>query len=216
MSAEKAAKLDLASWRAALTGAEMIRSDTLDAFVERFGPSGFDRRAIRPCYGMAEATLAITLDRAGEGPRTRPLPSGAEAGLGLAELVSTGPPLPDTQVRIAAPDCSVRPDGEGGEVEVLDPGRYAALREMDIIVELHDAIRRDISSTICGRFADTHEIRLIAEGEHPPLDLPAWLRSLGAVERFIACQGGGRWGPTPWSFMRVIGRGNVGPSDPSR
>ncbi|MGI9592444.1 MAG: AMP-binding protein, partial [Myxococcota bacterium] len=121
---EKAAKLDLSSWRAALTGAEMIRRDTLDAFVERFGPSGFDRRAIRPCYGMAEATLAITLDRAGEGLRTRPLPSGAEAGLGLSELVSTGPPLPDTELRIAAPDGSLLRDGEVGEVEVRGPGVF--------------------------------------------------------------------------------------------
>ncbi|MDJ0846993.1 MAG: AMP-binding protein [Myxococcota bacterium] len=124
VSDEKAARLDLRTWRAALTGAEMIRTDTLDAFVERFAPSGFDRRAIRPCYGMAEATLAVTLDRAGEGPRTRPLPKGADAGLGLSELVSTGPPLPDTELRIAAPDGSALPDGEVGEVQVRGGGVF--------------------------------------------------------------------------------------------
>ena len=39
-----------------------------------FAASGLDPRAMRPCYGLAEATLAVTFDCAGEGVRTAPVP----------------------------------------------------------------------------------------------------------------------------------------------
>jgi len=110
---------------------------------------------------------------------------------------------------LGGPRTLVICDIEGGELDVLDPERQPALREMDIIVELHDALRLDTSSTVCGRFEASHEVRLIAEGEHAFVEQPAWLRSLGAVERFIACHGGGRSGPTSWGVMRAG-------SDPSR
>jgi hypothetical protein len=105
---------------------------------------------------------------------------------------------------LAAPRTLVICDIEGGELEVLDPERHPALREMDIIVELHDALRLDTSAVVCSRFEASHEVRLIAEGEHPCPELPAWLRSLGAVERFIACHGGGRSGATSWGVMRAV------------
>src|SRR4030095_10658409 len=44
----------LAHWRLAGVGAEMIRRDTLEAFVSAVERSGFDRRAFVPSYGMAE------------------------------------------------------------------------------------------------------------------------------------------------------------------
>ncbi len=62
LSGDEAAALDLSGFRAALTGAEMIRADTLEAFSERFAAAGYDRRSFRPCYGLAEGTLAVTLD----------------------------------------------------------------------------------------------------------------------------------------------------------
>jgi len=54
------AHLDLASWQVAYNGAEPIRADTLDRFASRFARCGFQRRALYPCYGMAEATLFVT------------------------------------------------------------------------------------------------------------------------------------------------------------
>jgi fatty-acyl-CoA synthase len=59
--------LDLAQWRIAGIGGDMVRPEILEAFAEAFAPAGFDRRAFLPSYGMAETTLAITfgdLDRA--------------------------------------------------------------------------------------------------------------------------------------------------------
>jgi len=59
--------LDLSSWRVAYTGAEPVRHDTMEAFVERFAPVGFSAGAVYPCYGLAEATLFVTGGRRGSG-----------------------------------------------------------------------------------------------------------------------------------------------------
>jgi acyl-CoA synthetase (AMP-forming)/AMP-acid ligase II len=51
--------LDLSSWEVAFSGAEPIRVETIERFVQYFSPCGFRREAFYPCYGMAEATLLI-------------------------------------------------------------------------------------------------------------------------------------------------------------
>ncbi|OJH34303.1 non-ribosomal peptide synthetase [Cystobacter ferrugineus] len=54
------ASLDLSSWTVAFNGAEPIREDTLERFVQAFAPAGFRREALYPCYGLAEATLLVS------------------------------------------------------------------------------------------------------------------------------------------------------------
>ena len=61
------ANLDLSSWRLAYTGAEPVRNDTMEAFIERFSAAGFRAQAVYPCYGLAEATLIVTGGRRGSG-----------------------------------------------------------------------------------------------------------------------------------------------------
>ena len=65
---EQRAALDLSSWNVALNGAEPIRSETLDRFVEAFGPCGFRREAVFPAYGLAEATLIVSGGQKGMPP----------------------------------------------------------------------------------------------------------------------------------------------------
>ncbi|MGZ4123417.1 MAG: fatty acyl-AMP ligase, partial [Tumebacillaceae bacterium] len=60
ITAEQKATLDLSQWKTAFTGAEPVRQDTLDRFVEAFAECGFTREAFYPCYGLAEATLFVT------------------------------------------------------------------------------------------------------------------------------------------------------------
>lgn len=60
ISPEQQATLDLSSWEIAFNGAEPIRSEILEQFVQKFASSGFRANAFYPCYGMAEATLLIT------------------------------------------------------------------------------------------------------------------------------------------------------------
>ncbi len=62
--------LDLSSWRVAGLGGDMIRPEPLRAFAEAYGGAGFDSRAYVASYGMAEATLALTLSQPGVGLRT--------------------------------------------------------------------------------------------------------------------------------------------------
>ncbi|MGH7022146.1 MAG: AMP-binding protein, partial [Caulobacteraceae bacterium] len=61
---------DLSSWRIAGLGGDMIRPAPLRAFAEAFRPAGFDPAAFVASYGMAEATLALTLSPVGQGLRT--------------------------------------------------------------------------------------------------------------------------------------------------
>ncbi len=65
---EQRATLDLSSWTVAFNGAEPIRAETLDRFVEAFEPCGFRREAFYPCYGMAETTLLVSGNQKGRSP----------------------------------------------------------------------------------------------------------------------------------------------------
>src|SRR5437867_176909 len=103
--------LDLTSLRAALSGAETVRPSTIGAFESRFGLE----RIISPCYGLAEATLAVAI-----WPRSVPLrfdPSG--------RFLSVGQPCPGVSVKIVARDAGsevpLAPDEEG-EIWVQSPG----------------------------------------------------------------------------------------------
>ncbi len=62
-----AERFDLSRWRLAGNGADMIRPDVMQSFVDAFGEAGFDARAFCPSYGLAEATLAGTILPPGEG-----------------------------------------------------------------------------------------------------------------------------------------------------
>lgn len=56
---EQLRELDLSTWQLAANGAEPIRAETLDLFVNAFGPCGFRREAFFPGYGLAEGTLIV-------------------------------------------------------------------------------------------------------------------------------------------------------------
>jgi len=64
-------EVDLSCWKLAFNGAEPVRTKTIDRFAETFARHGFDRNAMYPGYGMAEATLLIAGGRRGAGPIIR-------------------------------------------------------------------------------------------------------------------------------------------------
>ncbi|HET7150274.1 MAG TPA: AMP-binding protein, partial [Candidatus Acidoferrum sp.] len=107
--------VDLSSWRAALNGAEPVNPETLERFAERFGKYGFRREAQLPVYGLAEASLGVTVPPLGRGPRIDrvdreaftaegravPAASGDESAI---SFVSSGGPIPGHEVRIVDQD----------------------------------------------------------------------------------------------------------------
>jgi acyl-CoA synthetase (AMP-forming)/AMP-acid ligase II len=121
--------LDLSSWSIAFCGAEPVRPATLDAFARTFGPCGFSRDALQPCYGLAEATLAVTVSSSGLGAQIQAFDA---AGLtehavserhadedGATLLVGCGQPAADHEVVIVAPDSGERCGSERvGEIWV--------------------------------------------------------------------------------------------------
>jgi len=71
ISESKSNKLDLSSWKVAINAAEPVEPSTMRAFSDKFGPVGFDEKAIMPLYGMAEATLGVTFPEVGSGLKTK-------------------------------------------------------------------------------------------------------------------------------------------------
>lgn len=60
-------RFDLSRWRVAGNGADMIRPDVMQKFVDVFGDADFKASAFLPSYGLAEATLAVSIMPPGEG-----------------------------------------------------------------------------------------------------------------------------------------------------
>jgi len=118
---EELAGLDLSSWRVAVNGSEAVSPETIERFTRRFGPYGFKAEAMCPAYGLAEASVALTLgplrrpplvDRIAREPfeRAREIrPASADDPRALC-FVSCGWPLRDHDVRIA--DTSDQPVGD--------------------------------------------------------------------------------------------------------
>ncbi|WP_197531390.1 non-ribosomal peptide synthetase [Posidoniimonas corsicana] len=131
VSDEDCAGLDLSSWQVAVSGAEPVRSATLDRFCERFEPYGFRREAFVPAYGMAETTLMVSVGRLAKPPLEREYKAAdmAESIVaprnGKAEtirkLVGCGPPGPEIDLRIVDPETCQATDGVG-EIWVRSPG----------------------------------------------------------------------------------------------
>jgi acyl-CoA synthetase (AMP-forming)/AMP-acid ligase II len=83
--------LDLHRLRACITGAEPVRADTLRRFEKKFAPFGFDATTFCPAYGMAEASLAVTMTRPDEHWSSLHLdPDDLALGV-VTEMTSAGP-----------------------------------------------------------------------------------------------------------------------------
>jgi acyl-CoA synthetase (AMP-forming)/AMP-acid ligase II len=122
---EEMAGLDLSNWRCTLNGAEMVRIETTRAFCDMFAPFGFAPEAFVPCYGMAEGTLAATIDLKGRGVRTVPAPADTDSALGVKEVACVGEPVMDTEIRIEAPDGRSLQENEVGQILIKGPSVFS-------------------------------------------------------------------------------------------
>jgi acyl-CoA synthetase (AMP-forming)/AMP-acid ligase II len=114
VSARARRGLDLSSLRWVLNGAETVQAETLELFSRTFGPQGFDFRAFRPVYGLAEATLAATFSP--EGGVDVDWVDRHELAAGCARRVSPDQPRAQAVVSVGRPlpGCGIRVVREGG------------------------------------------------------------------------------------------------------
>ncbi|MFL6759271.1 fatty acyl-AMP ligase [Sphingomonas sp.] len=119
-------RFDLSRWRIAGNGADMIRPEVMQAFVDGFDAAGFKAGAFCPSYGLAEATLAVSLMPPGEGIRLE-LVEETELSGGTADakrprryraVVNCGRPVTGMEVEIRGPDGERLPDRGIGKVYV--------------------------------------------------------------------------------------------------
>ena len=61
--------LDLSNVKAIMNGSEPISESSVRKFNDAFAPYGFEEKAIKPSYGMAEATLFVSNTPMGEAPK---------------------------------------------------------------------------------------------------------------------------------------------------
>ncbi len=128
------ADLDLSSWRRAGIGGDMIRPEVLNRFADAFEPSGFDRKAFIPSYGMAEVCLAITFSPKGAGVRTDivdrvalgrdqvAVPAADPHDAQLARsFVLCGRVLPGHFVEVRGPDGQPLADRQVGRIFIKGP-----------------------------------------------------------------------------------------------
>lgn len=121
---------DLSCLRALGCGAEPIVPDVLRGFLKRFESNGLSSQSILPCYGMAEATLAITFHQLGTSLVTdrvngTALSSGraepAKEDEPFQEFVSCGQTFCDHEVEIVNAVGHVLQEREVGEIRVCGP-----------------------------------------------------------------------------------------------
>ncbi|MGF6696669.1 fatty-acyl-CoA synthase [Paraburkholderia sp. MM5496-R1] len=124
--------LDLRRLRVAGCGAEPINAQALRQFCARFEPAGFRAEALLPCYGMAEATLAITFHDHGQPLVTdvvyaaalglgRAIPATRDNGLRTIELVGCGHCFPGHELRIVDESGRALPERCVGEIVTRGP-----------------------------------------------------------------------------------------------
>lgn len=115
--------LDFGGWRIAFVGGERIDALALGRFAQWLAPHGFRRTTFMPAYGLAEATLAVTVGLPGDPPRAVPIPAGRSA---MDQPVRTGASRP---LEAVDPDGSASVVGcgrpfAGMEIEVRDPAGH--------------------------------------------------------------------------------------------
>jgi acyl-CoA synthetase (AMP-forming)/AMP-acid ligase II len=118
--------IDLTNVVGLLNGSEPVTMSAIEKFTAAFAPYGLPATAVKPSYGMAEATLAVAtiapdeaasavfLDRAqlGAGRAVVVTPETD----GAVRYVSCGRPIRDLWAVITSPDGAEVPDGTVGEI----------------------------------------------------------------------------------------------------
>jgi fatty-acyl-CoA synthase len=122
-------RFDLSRWRLAGNGADMIRPDVMQSFVDAFADAGFKASAFMPSYGLAEATLAVSIMPPGEGIVVELVEetelSGGDSARGRPQryraIVNCGKPARDMKIEIREEDGTPLPERAIGKLWASGP-----------------------------------------------------------------------------------------------
>jgi acyl-CoA synthetase (AMP-forming)/AMP-acid ligase II len=185
--------VDLSSWSICLNGAEAVSAEAQRRFSEHFGRWGFRASSFTPCYGMAEASLAVTFKPAGTSFRTLTVDGDKLAADGVVEpggkeIVSVGRPLAGMGVEIRDDDGLSVPPGRVGHIFVSGPSIMAGYFGRPDLTDqaLHDGwlhtgdrgFIHDGELYVCGRHKD---IVIVRGANHAPEEFEAALDGLPGV-----------------------------------
>jgi fatty-acyl-CoA synthase len=157
-----AERFDLSRWRVAGNGADMIRPDVMQAFVDAYGDAGFKASAFLPSYGLAEATLAVSIMPPGEGisvelveeSELSGIPAAADKPKRFRAIVNCGKPVRDMAVEVRAEDGSLMGERSIGKIWASGPSI------------MHSYFRDEVSTTACMKqgWLDTGDMGYLSEG----------------------------------------------------
>ncbi|HUM00200.1 MAG TPA: AMP-binding protein, partial [Mycobacterium sp.] len=185
--------VDLSSWRVSLNGAEQVSAATQRRFAQRFARWGLREWSLTPCYGMAEAALAVTFKPAGTSFRTLGVDADRLGRDGVAtpgpkELVSVGRPLAGVEVEIRDTAGTPLPDGRVGRILIRGRSVMAGYFGRTDLTDqaIHDGWldSGDLGFVlggelyVCGRAKD---IIVVRGANHPPEEFEAALEALPGV-----------------------------------
>ncbi|MGZ3197968.1 MAG: fatty acyl-AMP ligase, partial [Croceibacterium sp.] len=177
-----AERFDLSRWRLAGNGADMIRPDVMQSFVNAFAAAGFKANSFVPSYGLAEATLAVTLMPPGEGisvelveeERLSGSPRDLSRPARYRAIVNCGKPVLDMEVEIRGEDGKARADHMIGKVWCKGPS------------VMHSYYRDPEATAAClvGGWLDTGDMGYMANG---------YLFIVGRAKDMIIINGKNHW-----------------------
>ena len=136
MLARRPGDYDLSSLEQIICGAEPLSQRFVREVADTLGRYGLKPTALRPVYGLAEATLAVTFPPQARVPRIdqverarfetdgEAMPASPDATDARA-WVSSGTPVAGTSVRIVGDDGVDRPDRHLGRILIQTPSLFA-------------------------------------------------------------------------------------------
>jgi fatty acid CoA ligase FadD32 len=119
--------LDLSNVKAILNGSEPVSAASIRKFNDAFGPYGFQEKAIKPSYGLAEATLFVSTTPMDEAPTIinvdrealntgRFVEVAADAPNGVAQASAGKVGVSEWAIIVDADTATELPDGQIGEI----------------------------------------------------------------------------------------------------
>jgi len=165
--------LDLSHWVGAGISAEPIHTGTMRRFSEMFEPFGFRRSTFCPGYGLAEATLVVTVEPPGGDFHEFVLDSTAlgrnmvvpalSADPGSRAISASGRLIPENTIRIVDPEtCLPCPPDRVGEIWCA--GGSIALGYWNQREETERTFQARLATGEPGNYLRTGDLGFIADG----------------------------------------------------